>query len=312
MLKAAVIGVGSMGRNHVRILKQIDGVSLVGVCDVKEDTLVSVASDFGARPFTAYQDLLAEKPDLVSIAAPTSLHQAMACDALDAGCHVFIEKPIAHTVEAADAILAKRNEAGRKVFVGHIERFNPVAAELKRCIDDGYLGDILCVSHLRVGQFNKRIKDTGVILDMGTHDIDLISYFLDARANTVFAIGSATLHPHEDHASIVLKFSGERSGIIETSWLSPYKVRKIFVVGATHFALADLIEQTLIIYDDKFVDARPVQKDEPLAAEMKSVVDCIERDLPPVVSGDDSRYVLAAAQAAVESYKKGVAVAIEA
>jgi len=301
-----------MGRNHVRILKSIPGVDLVGVCDTDEPTLVSVASDFSAKPFHAHGDLLALKPDFVVIAAPTSLHREIACDALDAGCHVLIEKPIAHTVEAADAILVKSAAVGRKVFVGHIERFNPVAAELKRCIDDDYLGDILCVSHLRVGQFNKRIQDTGVILDMGTHDIDLISYFLGARANTVFAIGSSTLHAHEDHASIVLKFPGERSGIVETSWLSPYKVRKIFVVGTTHFALADLIEQTLIVYDAKFVDSRHVEKDEPLAAEMKSVIDCIERDLPPVVSGEDSKYVLAAAQAAVASYKSGVAVAIEA
>ncbi|MCD6282156.1 Gfo/Idh/MocA family oxidoreductase [bacterium] len=307
-LRVGVIGAGSMGKHHVRIYSELPTVELVGVADIDE-SVAELAAIHNVRFHKDYQELLKQAPELVSIAVPTSLHVEVALAALEAGCHLLIEKPISNTLDSAGAIIESAKERGRKVFVGHVERFNPAVIALKDAISSGKLGEVHSISNLRVGAYNRRIFDTGIILDLGSHDIDLISYLYSRKAEAVFALGAAKIHEYEDHAAISLKFAQSAAGYIELSWLSPYKVRKMFVVGTEHFGLVDLIQQSLIVYDGKdWVDTGLVERDEPLKLELASLVEAVLNDQPPAVSGEDSLYTIQVALAAIESYSKGDAV----
>ncbi len=307
-LRTAVIGAGSMGRHHCRLYDELPESDLVGIADVNVEA-ADLAKQYHTRHFIDYQDLLREKPELVSIAVPTSLHREVAVAALEAGAHVLVEKPISDTLDGAQAIIDHAKERGRKVFVGHVERFNPAVIALKEVIDSGKLGDVHSISNLRVGAYNKRTFDTGIILDLGSHDIDLISYLYGRKAETVFAIGAARIHEYEDHAAISLKYTESAAGYIELSWLSPYKVRKMFVVGTEHFGLIDLIDQTLIIFDGKsWTNTGMVHREEPLKMELRETMKAVVEDLPPQVSGEDSLYTIRIALAAVQSYREGEAV----
>lgn len=308
-LRVAVVGAGFMGQHHVRIYNEMASAELVGIADIDE-SVARLAATCSTRFFEDYRDLLALKPELVSIAVPTSLHHKVALEALASNAHVLIEKPISDRLEHAQAIVQAARDARRKVFVGHVERFNPTISALKEAIDRGLLGSIRSIANLRVGRYNKRIFDTGIILDLGTHDIDLISFLFGTRARSVFAIGSLEAgRAFEDHATITLKFDEEQTGYIELSWLSPYKVRKMFVTGTRHFGLIDLMEQSIIIYDgEQWADSGLVTRDEPLKLELKSVVETVERDLPAKVSGEDSIYTLQVALGAISSYQQAEAV----
>ena len=146
MIRAGVIGVGSIGRHHVRIYNQFDDVKLVGIADTDEGRRAGIARRYGSAAYASYQELFAqEKLDVVSIAVPTVNHCEVALAAIEAGVHVLVEKPIAATVEDADKIIQRAAAAGLTLTVGHVERFNPALAELKRRLADGELGHVFQV-----------------------------------------------------------------------------------------------------------------------------------------------------------------------
>lgn len=304
-VKIGIIGIGKMGINHLRIFSQLRGVKIVGIADINEPLLKATAEEFSTHPFTNYKDLLDLVPDAVSIVVPTSLHKQVAIDALNAGCHILLEKPIANTVEEGREIINCAIQNKRKLLVGHIERFNPAVNILKEIIDDGILGDIVSISSKRVGPYQPRITDCGIILDLAPHDIDIISYLYSDRVKEVFAIAGKTFHRYEDHASIMLKFRNNNAGIIETSWLPPRKIRKLNVVGDQGVASLDFIEQTVVVYDKNWAREANVNKKEPLKNELLYFLSLISNGDTPVVTGEDSLHALAVALAAVEAYRTG-------
>jgi UDP-N-acetylglucosamine 3-dehydrogenase len=315
MLKVGVIGAGSMGRHHVRLYKGLPQCELIGVSD-PDPSKAELAQQFRTAYFPDHRALLELRPELVTIAAPTSMHYRLACDALDAGCHLLIEKPITDSLETARELERRAATAGRSIAVGHIERFNPAVIELRRLIAGGELGDLLTINNLRVGPYHGRILDTGIVLDLGTHDVDLISYLFDARATSVFATALRRKHNHEDHAVLQLAFPDGRTGIIETSWLAPYRARNIFVVGTEHFALCDLMNKVILIYDDNpqggnlLSGLRPVPAGDALENQLTSVIQSVLDGTPPVSGAGDSIYALEACLAALASIDGGKAVAV--
>lgn len=188
MIRVGVIGTGAMGQNHVRIYSEMDGVELVGISDIDKKRVEAMATQFKTKAFTDYKKMLAEGLDAVSVVVPTKLHKQVVLDALDAEVHVLVEKPIADTTENADMMIAAAKKAGKILMVGHIERFNPAVIKLKEIIDSGALGKIVSISTKRVGPYNPRIRDVGVILDIGVHDIDVISYLYGKRINSVLPL----------------------------------------------------------------------------------------------------------------------------
>ena len=313
MLKVGVIGAGSMGRHHVRVYSELEQCELLGVADPAEDK-AELAAKHGTRYFTDHRALLELRPELVTIAAPTTQHFQLACDALDAGCHLLIEKPISDDLGKARDLIARANAAGRSIAVGHIERFNPAVMELKHIIESGELGEVLTVNNLRVGPYHGRILDTGIVLDLGTHDVDLISHLLGQRAVSVFATATRRKHNHEDHAVIQMAFPEGHTGIIETSWLAPYRARNVFVVGTEHFALCDLINQLILVYEDNpgganlLAGLHPVPPGEPLKNELASVVGSVLDGQPPVCGAEASIYALQVCRAALRSIETGASV----
>lgn len=299
-----------MGRHHVRNFAEIETSQLIGLAD-PDESRSELAEKHGCSFYTDYRALLEQKPDLITIAAPTTLHHQIASDALDAGCNLLIEKPVSDDLAKARELMEKAKQKGLKLAVGHIERFNPAVMELKRIIDSGELGEVLSVNNLRVGPYHGRILDTGIILDLGTHDVDLISYLFNERCQSVFATAMKRVHNHEDHAVLQLDFSDGHTGIIQTSWLAPYRARNVFVVGTKHFALCDLMNQLILVYDDNpdgnnlLAGMRPVPAGEPLRNELTSVIANVMDDTEPLCTADDSIYALSVCKAALDSVESG-------
>jgi len=313
MLKVGVVGAGSMGRHHVRIYSELPGCELVGLAD-PDPAKRELAKQYETEYFTDARQLFAQGLDLATIAAPTKLHHELALEGLQAGCHLLIEKPITHNLDKAQELIDIAQQQGLKIAVGHVERFNPAVTELKRMIDDGELGEVLAINNLRVGPYHGRILDTGIVLDLGTHDVDLISYLFSQRAKSVFATAIQRRHNHEDHAVLQLTYEGNCTGIIETSWLAPYRARNIFLVGTEHFALCDLINQLILVYEDNpkgqnlLAGLRNVPEGEPLKNELESVVASVHDGTPLVCTAQDSLYALQTCLAALESITTGEAI----
>jgi len=205
-MKAAVIGTGSMGRNHARLYADIEGVELVAVADVSQDAK-GVADKYGCRFYTGHKEMIeTEKPDIVSVCVPTSLHYEVSKFVIEKGVNLLIEKPIASRVEEAEELVELAKKAKVKLAVGHIERFNPAVQRLKKLIDEGKLGNVTSILARRVGLYPPRIRDANVIIDIAVHDIDVFNYLLGKEPSKVFSCaGKALINDREDYADIFLK-----------------------------------------------------------------------------------------------------------
>jgi UDP-N-acetylglucosamine 3-dehydrogenase len=302
LIKVGVIGTGAMGQNHVRIYSEMDGVKLAGISDVDQNRVEAMASQFKTKPFTDYKKMFAEGLDAVSVVVPTKLHKQVVLDALDAGIHVLVEKPIADSVENADLMIEAARKAGKVLMVGHIERFNPAVIKLKEIIQSGTLGKIVSISTKRVGPYNPRIRDVGVVLDIGVHDIDIISYLYGKKINSVYAIAGADIHSFEDHASIILRMDHNFAGVVETNWLTPHKVRQLTAIGVKGVAYLDYINQTVQLHDNEWVRKAKVVQSEPLKNELTYFSDCVANGKDPNPCGEDGKHALEVAMAAIKSY----------
>lgn len=304
MIKAGVIGAGSMGKNHIRIYSEMPDVELVGISDIDADLVEDLGKQYNTRPFTDYKELLKQGLDAVSIVVPTRMHRDVAIDALKAGCHVLVEKPIADSVENAQAIIKTSKEVGRCVMVGHIERFNPAILKLKEIISSGLLGKIVSISTTRVGPYNPRIRDVGVILDIGVHDIDVISFLYGRKVNQVYAVAGADIHSQEDHATIHMRFDHEYSGLVEVNWLTPHKVRTLTALGVKGVAYLDYIDQTVELHDSGWIRKAKIERKEPLRNELEHFINCIVNNVNPEPAGEDGMNALDISLAAIRSYQE--------
>ena len=315
MLRVGVVGVGMMGQHHVRVYSELarEGkVELVGIADANFERAKELAKRFGTIPYSDYRDLVRENLDAVSIAVPTSLHKQVAVDFIGEGTSVLVEKPIADTVENAEAIIEAAEETGVTLMVGHIERFNPAVLKLKESIDDGLLGKIVTISAKRVGPMAARIRDVGIIVDLGVHDIDVISYLFGEPVRTVYARAGNVIHPArvEDHALITLGFE-DGTGIVETNWLTPHKTRTLNVVGTGGIAYLDYIDQGLKLYNNEWVKEAKIEKKEPLRNEIEHFIECVETGKRPIVDGKAGLHALKVALLAQESARTGKVLEVE-
>jgi UDP-N-acetylglucosamine 3-dehydrogenase len=306
MMRLGVIWVGSMGRNHARIYSELPGVQLVGVCDIDKRRAAEVAATYGTVPYTDYMELLRKGLDGVSVVVPTHLHKEVALNAIEARVNVLIEKPIADTVANAQRIFYEAEQRNLKLMVGHIERFNPAVGALYRIIESGRYGKLLGVSTLRLAPYPVRVVDSGIILDIGCHDIDIISYLAGSVIREVYAIASSTIHHLEDNALLSLNLESGIVGHIEISWLSNIKVRKLFASLEGALALLDFIDQTLVLYDEESEQPQEIEHAEPLKEELKCFVECLKNGMRPPVSGDESIHALGVALGAIESYQRNL------
>ncbi len=302
-MRVGVIGAGIMGENHIRTYKQMSGIDLVGIADIDPVRIDALSKQYCTKGFLDYRELLKEELDAVSVVVPTKMHAQVALDVIRSCTNMLIEKPIADTVANAEMIVNAAHKAKVKMMVGHIERFNPAVIKMKELIDNGELGKVVSVNTRRVGPYNPRIRDVGVILDIGVHDIDIISYLYDRPVDEVYAIAGADIHSQEDHASIMLRFGENKAGIVETNWLTPNKERQFNVIGTGGVGYGDYINQTVFIHDKEWVKEAKVEKMEPLRNELEHFVKFCQGGSGMIATGEDGINALKVALASIQSYK---------
>jgi UDP-N-acetylglucosamine 3-dehydrogenase len=263
----------------------------------------------------------------VSVCVPTSLHFKVAMDAIAAGKHVLVEKPLCEGVPDARRLTKAARDAGVVLAVGHIERHNPVVASAKRHLEAGTWGDLITAGARRVSNFPDRIRDVGVIMDLAIHDIDVLRYLVGKPVTTVFAVGGRQKHQaFEDHATILLTFANGVHGYVEANWLTPMKVRKLSLTCLRNFVELDYTAQSLTISSSTLgpldpsnlyqvpldVDTRHVnlRKEEPLKLELKDFLRAAKEGGEPLVTGEDAVETLRVVEAAVESQRTGKVVAL--
>jgi UDP-N-acetylglucosamine 3-dehydrogenase len=309
-LRIGVIGTGAMGQHHLRIYSEMRGVELAGICDTDRNRAEFMAKTYKTTPYFDHKELLKQGLDAVSVVVPTTLHTQVALDVINSGTHLLIEKPIADTLENADTIINAAHDANVKLMVGHIERFNPAVLKLKEIIDSGMLGKIVAISSRRVGPFDPRTRDVGIIMDLGVHDIDIISFLYAKEIDEVYTIAGNDIHAFEDHASILLRCKDNLSGMVETNWLTPHKIRTLTAIGLKGVAYLDYIKQTVELHDDAWIRTAKVEQKEPLKNELEHFIKIVSNGDEIISGGKTGRHALQVAIAAVESFHKGEAIKI--
>jgi UDP-N-acetylglucosamine 3-dehydrogenase len=314
-----------MGVNHARVYGEIEGVELVAAADPAAERRRLTARGRSLRTYADYREMLArERLDLVSVAVPTRLHREVAQAALERRVATLVEKPIAAGLEDGQVIRAAAEEAGCQLMVGHVERFNPAVQELKRRLEAGELGRVFLARAERVGPFPQRTRDVGVVQDLATHDIDVMRFLLASEVERVYAETEAGLRTeHEDLLSAVMRFRSGIVGLLEVNWLTPTKVRRLALVGEAGMFVVDYLTQELVFYERESAGAAwpslaaltgggegamtriPVEKKEPLRAELEAFVESVARGSPSPVAAEDALAAVEVAARLVESGQTG-------
>lgn len=320
-MRAGLIGVGQMGRNHVRVLRALAGVDLVAVFDPAGDP--NGVAD-GIPVFGSIGSLVAQGLDCCVVASPTAFHLEGGLALAEAGIHTMIEKPVANDLVEADQLIDAFDRAGVVGCVGHVERFNPAIRSMRERIAAGDLGDLYQISTRRQGPFVGRVTDIGVMKDLGTHDIDLAMWLV---GEPITAVSARTAHrmgrDHEDLASVTSVFTGGVVGNHVVNWISPFKERLVQVTGERGTFVADTITADLTYWanGETLSDWAPllhsrgvtegdvirysIPKPEPLVSELEAFRDAILGIRSDVVSLEEGRNVLAVAEACLESAATG-------
>jgi UDP-N-acetylglucosamine 3-dehydrogenase len=322
MIKVAVIGVGAMGRNHVRVYSDMPDVEVVAVADAQAQQAELIGRRFSVPAYTDYRAMLDERqPDAVTIAVPTTMHCEVACEVIRRGTHLLIEKPIAFSVEEGQAIIAAAQQAAVHLMIGHVERFNPAVIALKHKLTEGALGRVFQIDAHRQGPFPSRIADVGVVIDLAVHDLDVMRYISGAELVRVYAETERRVHSlHEDLLTGMARLSDGTIGTLTINWLTPTKIRELYVTGEQGMFRVDYLTQDLYFYENatahgpdwdtlrvlrgvsegqmiRFV----VPKKEPLRAEQEAFLAAVRGEAPVAVTGLDGLKALELAQAVVTS-----------
>jgi UDP-N-acetylglucosamine 3-dehydrogenase len=302
-----VIGVGSMGYNHVRIYSELENANLVAISDMVRGTLDKVSKEFNTVGYVDYDNILQiDDIEAVNICVPTVFHHDVAMRAIEAGKNVLVEKPIASKLPEAKEMINAAKDAGVILATGHVERFNPAVRVAKELLDAGEIGEVVTANAKRLGPYPPRIRDVGVAIDLAIHDIDIFNYLFESKANTVYANMSSKLKncEFEDHAEIMTKYDSGVLTILETNWLTPYKKRQLNITGVDGIISVDYGDQTVTLYkENNQVENVKVENKEPLKEELRSFVNAVQQDTEPEVTGQDGYEALRIVDAAMKSSK---------
>ncbi len=332
-LRAAVIGLGSMGTNHARVYGEIPGVKLAAVADVDAGRVEQVARGRTLRGYTGYLRMLdEERLDLVSVAVPTGAHLDVAAHVIERGIPLLVEKPLAATLEEGVRVRSLAASAGVLLTAGHVERFNPAVIELRRRLRAGELGRVFQVHARRVGPFPHRMRDVGVVLDLAPHDIDVMRFLLDSEIVRVQAETEQRINTErEDMLSGLLRFGNGVVGVLDVNWLTPTKIRELSVLGERGMFVVDYLARELTFFENDFhprdqqgdwaarhlkgvsegpVHVLQVEKREPLRVELEAFVRAVREGGPPAVSPEDALAAIAVADALVRAARTGEGVTL--
>jgi len=322
VIKVAVIGVGTMGFNHLRVYSEMPDVQVVGIADPNKERLEKAANRFHVKSYQDYKELIKkEEPEAVSVVVPTAQHEEVTIQLLQAGAHVLVEKPITDSLDAGKRLIDQALSVGRKLMVGHIIRFNPAMQVLKAKMQAGELGRVFQIFCRRTGPFPNRIRDVGVVVDLAPHDIDIMRFLTGLEPLRVYAETERQIHTeHEDLLLGMLRFPNGVTGALEINWLTPTKVREVYVLGERGLFRVDDLTQDLYFFENSQANndlwsplrnlkgvsegsmtRYAIQRQEPLKAELAAFIESIKSDKSVPVSGEDGLIALRLALALVES-----------
>ena len=287
--RVAVIGVGSFGRNHVRVVRESTRAELAFVVDPDQ---MRAAENAGDAVTTAdYRDVLG-KVDAAIVAAPTVLHCEIGVALLDAGIDVLVEKPIAPTLEQADRLVNAAERGGRILQVGHLERFNPAVVELEKRATLPLFFEI----H-RMSVFTLRSLDVDVVLDLMIHDLDIVRALARGELKEIRAAGISVLSPKVDIANVRLEFSDGCVANLTASRVSTEKVRKLRLFQPKQYISVDYANQAAAVFtvggpQGIEFEQMPITPAEPLKLQFDAFLDSVETRQPPKLDGRKARQTL--------------------
>jgi UDP-N-acetylglucosamine 3-dehydrogenase len=319
-LRGAVLGLGMIGRHHARLLQAFPEVEFVGAVDPGGDRFGAVHD--AANVFASLDDV--PELDFAIVAVPTEFHLEAVRAVAARGAHMLVEKPLAATAAEAQEVIDVVRRAGVRAGVGHVERFNPSLIELRRRLDE--LGDVLLIRTERVGPFPDRIRDVGVVKDLGTHDLDLVRW-LGRSPVASLAAQTANVMGRE-HEDLVLVTGRLASGVTfscNVDWISPTKVRRTRVLGERGMFEADTLTADLTLYRNGDHATAPwlqqqrgvtegdmtrfaIAKPEPLGAELKALLALVRGEESAIVPLEDGLETVRVAEAVLESARTGESV----
>jgi predicted dehydrogenase len=295
LVRAAVIGVGHLGRHHARILAALEGATLMAVVDTAADRAAEVAAAAGTRALTDWRELLGTI-DAVSIAVPTELHHEIALPFLEQGVAVLVEKPMTRTLAEANALVDAARQSGALLAVGQTERFNPAVAAVMPLVTSPRFIEV----H-RLGVFPDRSLDIDVVFDLMIHDLDIIVSMVRSEVVSVEAVGVPVLTPKFDIANARLRFASGCIANLTASRISRDRVRKIRFFQPDSYISIDYAAQEVegwrLVRRDGARPAieggaLPVQKDEPLRCELADFIAAVRERRRPLVDGEAGRAAL--------------------
>jgi predicted dehydrogenase len=309
-LRVAVIGIGHVGRHHVRLLSDVPDVTLVAAVDVLRDRAEAAVAGTSAEALADHR-VLVDRVDAVIVAVPTAAHLAIAGDFLRRGVHVLVEKPMSASMEDADAMLALAESSGAVLAVGHVERFNPAVEAAMPVLQAPRFIEV----H-RLSGFPERSLDVDVIFDVMIHDLDIILAMDRSDVLAVEAVGVPVLSSRVDIANARIRFASGCVANITASRISRDRVRKVRCFQPDMYVSIDYAEQELEVWR-LMPDAsgRPaitggrveVARDEPLRRELLDFVGAVRDRRAPLVTGADGRRALALATRVAEAIGGGAA-----
>jgi predicted dehydrogenase len=318
-LRVGLVGLGMMGRNHLRVISTHPETILAAVADLDPEALEAATAGTGAAGYADPLTMIREAEiDAVVIAAPTTAHLPLALAAIERGLPVLVEKPLAGTNAEALEIVAAGKAKGVPIQVGHVERYNPAVLKLGELLRAGWLTKVFAIVSRRAGPFPARIRDVGVTVDLATHDADMLSWIAGERPVRAYAELAQRKHAtHEDLLFGLLHFPSGATGMLDVNWLTPAKRRSLAVLGEEGMFELDYLTQKLTFTKSDLAHPQliagyaptftgdvleiEVATHEPLKAQLDAFVHAVRTGERPYVDGEDGAWAVRIANALLEA-----------
>jgi len=320
--KIVLVGLGRFGRNHLRVLKELEEEGLCevyGVVDISTEALENVKKNYNITTSTKFNEFLGDCVDAIDIVTPTDTHYSISRECLEAGKHVFVEKPLTTSYEEAKELVRIANMKEKVLMVGDIFRYNSAVQKIKQLIKKGELGEVYYMFGHFMGLKDPRL-DVGALFNFTVHHIYVYNYLLEKLPEEVTCCTGHFLgrKEFEDVVLLSLKYPSGILGIIEGSWLPPGNFRDLTIVGSRKSLTSDLLKQTIDLHDI-YIEARngklkavnngskriDIKFKEPLKLELLDFIECIKTGRKPLADGQAALNVIKVAEKALESTRLG-------
>ncbi len=297
--RVAVIGAGSFGRNHIRVIRESSEAELAGVLDID----LEHAAAANCRVFASLEEL-AENSDAAVVATPTTTHSEIGCRLMELGLDVLVEKPITGDLDEARRLIEAANRSKKILQVGHLERFNPAILALEQAITRPLFFEV----H-RMSEFSPRSLDVDVVLDLMIHDIDIVLSLVGEMPDEIRAAGISILSPKVDIANVRLQFPGGCVANLTASRVSTERIRKLRLFQPHEYISLDYSRREAVRFrvnppmKIEFAPL-PVTKDEPLRLELESFFACVRNRTAPRVAGEQALAALEVAHGILDKIEE--------